>query len=130
GRVIAVEELVKMADTGIPGTLASWRTEYSYDLNDQVTRIKDSQGNLKIMVYDGLKRMTYMNDPDRGQTTFTYDDASNLRETVDAKGQKIVYTYDGANRIKTEDYQDAGPPLPDVQYFYDIPLAGLDLGDG
>ncbi len=130
GRVIAVEEVVKITDTGVPGPLAVWRTEYAYDLNDQLIHTKDSQGNVKIMTYDGLKRMIRMNDPDRGQTTFTYDDASNLRETIDAKSQKIIYTYDGVNRIKTEDYQDGGPRVPDVEYFYDAPLSGLDLGDG
>src|SRR5262249_37517252 len=90
GRVVAVEEFVKLTDTGLPGPLISWRTEYAYDLNDQVTRIKDSQGNVKSMSYDGLKRMLRMDDPDRGVLTFTYDDASNLKQTVDAKGQKVV----------------------------------------
>jgi RHS repeat-associated protein len=62
--------------------------------------------------------------------TFLYDNASNLRETIDAGNQHIVYTYDGANRLKTEDYQDGGPRALDVEYHYDVPLAGLDLGDG
>lgn len=129
-RLIAVEEMVRMTDSGLPGPLATWRTEYRYDLNDQLTRITDSQGNIKRMRYDALKRMTSMNDPDRGQMTFHYDDASNLRETIDAKGQRTVYTYDGVNRIKTEDYQDGGPIEFDVEYFYDVPRAELDLGDG
>ncbi len=130
GRLTAVEEVVKITDSGEPGPLATWRTEYSYDLNDQLLRIKDSQGNIKTMALDGLKRMTNMNDPDRGQMSFLYDDASNLRQTLDAKGQRIVYTYDGANRIKTEDYPEGGPRVFDVQYFYDVPQAGLDVGDG
>ncbi|HXJ75904.1 MAG TPA: hypothetical protein VNM37_23820, partial [Candidatus Dormibacteraeota bacterium] len=129
-RMIAVEELVKLSDNGEPGPLTSWRTEYRYDLNDQIVRTRDSQGNVKLMAYDGLKRMTSMNDPDRGQMTFIYDDASNLRETIDARNQHTVYTYDGANRIKTEDYQDGGPRQFDVEYHYDLPQAGLDLGDG
>ena len=129
-RLIAVEEIVKLTDTGVSGPLATWRTEYQYDLNDQLIRIKDSQGNIKTMAFDGLKRMTAMNDPDRGSMSYEYDDASNLRQTVDAKNQKIVYTYDGANRIKTEDYQDGGPKLFDVQYFYDVPQTSLDRGDG
>lgn len=129
-RLIAVEEVAKLTDSGDPGPATNWLTEYGYDLNDQLTRIRDSQGNVKTMAFDGLKRMTNMNDPDRGRMTFAYDEASNLRETVDAKGQRIVYTYDGANRVKTEDYQDGGPRQFDVEYFYDLPQSGVDLGDG
>lgn len=129
GRMIAVEEVVKITDTGDPGGLNTWRTEYTYDLNDQLRQIKDSQQNIKTMVFDGLKRMTSMNDPDRGPMTFIYDDASNLKETIDAKGQHISYSYDGANRIKTEDYLDAAGLSPDVTYTYDV-ATSVPLGDG
>ncbi len=130
GRLTGVDEVVKTTDTGDPGSLASWQTRYLYDLNDQLRRITDSQQNVKTMEFDGLKRMTGMNDPDRGVMTFIYDDASNLKETIDAKGQHIAYTYDGANRIKTEDYQDGGPRVFDVEYFYDAPVSGgLAVGD-
>src|SRR4030095_12824982 len=117
-RMTAVEELVRLTDAGEAGALTTWRTEYRYDLNDQILRTQDSQGNVKLMGYDGLKRMTNMNDPDRGRMTFTYDDASNLRETIDARSQHTVYTYDGANRIKTEDYQDGGRRQFVVEYTY------------
>ncbi len=129
GRMIAVQEVVKITDSGEPGALNTWRTEYTYDLNDQLQQIKDSQQNIKTMVFDGLKRMTSMNDPDRGPMTFNYDDASNLKETIDAKGQHIAYTYDGANRIKTEDYQDNAGLAPDVTYTYDTARA-IPLGNG
>lgn len=136
GRLIAVEEVVKITDTGEPlaGAPVAWRTSYTYDLNDQLTRIQDSQNNVKTMVFDGLKRMTSMNDPDRGPMTFLYDDASNLKDTTDAKGQHIAYTYDGANRIKTEDYLDAAGLSPDVTYTYDsgtsVPLGNGSSGTG
>lgn len=148
GRLIQVDEVSRLNDDGTPaGTLKTWTTRYEYDLNDQLTKITDSQNNVKRMSYDGLKRKTFMNDPDRGVMNFVFDDASNLIESTDAKGQHITYTYDGANRILTEDYHDEGQPFsfnfafnpllpisltnrPDVAYFYDSPLANLDLGDG
>ncbi len=107
----------------------TWPTRYAYDLLDNLTRITDSQNNVKTMSYDGLKRLTAMDDPDRGVMGYTYDAASNLTETVDAKGQHIVMTYDGANRLKTEDYLDASGLAPDVTYFYDTP-ATVSVGDG
>ncbi len=146
GRLIQVDETSRLNDDGTPAgsgaaTPVVWTTRYKYDLNDQLTRITDSQNNVKTFAYDGLKRKTDMNDPDRGVMHFVYDDASNLTETTDAKAQRITYAYDGANRIRTETYHD-GLPLPSwrssrgdealtnsVIYHYDTPVANLPQGD-
>lgn len=137
GRLIRVDEVVRLNDDGTPsGAVNTWATRYHYNLNDCLTRITDSQGNVKVMRYDGLKRKTFMNDLDCGMSTNVYDEASNLIETIDAKTQSITYTYDGANRILTEDYHDEGSPefsyrrSPDVVYHYDEPPASVDQGDG
>lgn len=137
GRVVAVIEVVKLDDAGRPVNATNhWVTRYRYDLNDQLTRVTDSQNNSKILRYDGLRRKTYVNDPDQGATTYLYDDAANLIETIDAKGQRITYTYDGVNRILTEDFHDDDSAefsyqrAPDVRYFYDQPAASVDFGDG
>src|SRR4030095_12355552 len=98
GRLVQVDEITKLNDDGTPsGSLRAWATRYQYDLNDQLTRITDSQNNVKTMTYDGLKRKTFMDDPDRGHIIDIYDEASNLSETIDAKSQHITYTYDGVN---------------------------------
>ena len=145
-RLVRVEEVVRLTDDGSPGSLATWATRYNYDPNDQLRFIIDSQGNTREFRYDGLKRKTFVSDPDRGVMNWTYDEASNLIESVDAKNQRITFTYDGANRILTEDYHDEGQSfsanrafnasfpvglgnLPDVAWFYDTPVANLDLGD-
>lgn len=137
GRLIRVDELVRLNDDGTPATLLNtWTTRYEYDLNDALTRITDSQNNTKVMRYDGLGRKVFMNDPDAGISTNVLDAASNLIETVDAKGQRLMFTYDGANRLLTEDYHDETSPefsyrrSPDVRYFYDQGAPSVDLGDG
>lgn len=129
-RLRLVEEIVKINDAGepIPSPVA-WPTRYAYDILDNLTEIRDSQNNVKPMQYDGLSRLTFMDDPDRGVLSHTYDDASNLTETLDAKGQRIVMTYDGANRLKTEDYFDARGLTPDVTYHYDD-AGPVPAGDG
>ena len=86
------------ASAGSPET---WTTRYEYDLLDQLTRITDSQNNVKVMRYDGLARLKFMNDPDRGEMHYVYDDASNLKRDHRRQGPGIQYTYDGANRIMT-----------------------------
>ncbi|HKS37091.1 MAG TPA: toxin TcdB middle/N-terminal domain-containing protein [Verrucomicrobiae bacterium] len=137
GRQVKVVEVVRLDDQGLPTSDTNhWLTRYEYDLNDQLTRITDSQNNVKTLRYDGLRRKTLANDPDQGVTTYVYDDASNLIETTDAKGQRITYTYDGVNRIRTEEYHDENSPefsyqrSPDVTYFYDQPAGSVDQGDG
>lgn len=148
GRLVRVDEVTRLNDDGRPaGSLRAWTTGYTYDLNDQLLQITDSQNNVKQFRYDGLKRKIFMNDPDRGVMNFSYDDASNLESSTDAKGQQIAYTYDGVNRIRTEDYLDEAHPFSkhfsynpllslsrsnraDVVYFYDVPQANLDVGDG
>jgi RHS repeat-associated protein len=147
GRLIRTDEITRLNDDGTSSSQFNiWTTTCEYDLNDCLTGITDSQGNVKTMVYDGLKRKTFMNDLDCGMVTYTYDDASNLKATVDAKGQQTTYTYEGANRILSEDYHDEGQPFsagfafdptqpitsanrPDVAYFYDTPVASLPVGD-
>ncbi len=147
GRLIAVDEVVRLTDEGRPGPRSSWRTQYGYDLNDQLTLIIDSQGNRKTFRFDGLKRKIHLNDPDRGEMIWVYDDASNIREIVDAKGQVVKCTYDGVNRLRTEDYLDENQPgsagwrfdptqpisatnRADVVYFYDAPFAEVEVGNG
>ncbi|MCI0534712.1 MAG: FG-GAP-like repeat-containing protein, partial [Verrucomicrobiales bacterium] len=136
GRLFRVDEIVRRNDDGTPATaLQTWTTRYEYDLNDRLTRITDSQNNVKRMRYDGLRRKVWMNDPDMGLSTNLYDAASNLIEMVDAKGQRITYTYDGLNRLLTEDFHDdqsqefSYQRTPDVVYHYDAPPGPVDQGN-
>jgi RHS repeat-associated protein len=128
GRLRRVYEVVKLTDAGESGELTEWLTAYAYDLNDNLTRITDAFGNQKFMAYDGLKRKTFMNDPDRGKMYYEYDDAGNLAQTADAKGQLIEYEYDGVNRLIAE-YYGGEKASPDVRYYYDTPFGPIDRGD-
>ena len=93
-------------------------TRYWYDGQDNPTKIKDNQGNDKIIQYDGLGRKTYMNDPDKHEMTYVYDPVGNLVSTTDAKEQTVTYTYDAANRILTEEHNGMK-----VRYHYDDDLS-------
>ena len=104
GRLRQVEEIVDLADDGTPGSLATWRTEYSYDVLGNLTALKDSQGNVSTMMYDGVSREIFSNDPNAGYKWTAYDDAGNIMRTRDAKGHEIAYEHDGANRVTAEYY--------------------------
>jgi RHS repeat-associated protein len=136
GRLVRVDQVVKLDDEGNPAPLATWTTRYQYDLNDCLTRITDAQNNVKELHYDGLRRKVFMTDPNRGPMTNVFDDASNLRSTTDGKGQRISYSYDGLNRLITEDFQDENSAEfsyqrgPDIVYAYDLPASSVRHGDG
>lgn len=147
-RIVQVDEVTRMDDTGVlTGDLNSWSTTYAYRADGARTRITDSQGNVRLMEYDGLKRLTILNEPNQGIVTFTYDAASNMTSRTDAAGRTTLFGYDTVNRKVYEDQLDEDQPYslgfaydpeqpldetnrPDVVYFYDDPVVDLDMGDG
>lgn len=94
-------------------------TTYFYNLQDNLVRIVDAQGNVKTNAFDGWGRKIATHDPNAGLFRYVYDSVGNLLETIDAKGQRNTYTYDGANRSLAEDY--GGDGTNDVVYGYDSP---------
>jgi RHS repeat-associated protein len=110
-----------------------YRTRYKWSTLGDLLETLDAQGNRKTLMYDSLRRKTFMNDPDRGMVTFHYDDVGNLLSTTDARGQTIAYTYDFANRLLTENCLDQGGGADDpvdVRWVYDIPSSEVSFGDG
>ena len=137
GRLVEHQEHPRLDSLGFAtNDVQTWSTTYHFDLNDHLTSVTDSQGNTTWFRYDGLGRLIYLNDPDRGPVWKTYDDASNEVEGRDAKGQVTHLTHDGLNRILTEDYLDSASTEftygrnPDVRFHYDAPAGPMDMGDG
>ena len=124
GRLIRVDEIVRLNDDGTPsGTLNTWTTRYQYDLNDRAHPHHGLPEQRQDHALRGLQAEdVHERSGLRASPPIVYDEASNLIETIDAKSQRITYTYDGANRILTEDYHDENSPefsyhrSPDVAY--------------
>jgi RHS repeat-associated protein len=147
-RLREVQEITRLDDEGTAGAgLNTWSTRYRYDLNGKLIAIQDAQANLQWFRRDGLARLLFKHDPDRGTRTYRYSASSSLIAVVDAKGQETTLTYDGLNRLLTEDYHDEDLPFsanrrydptqpmggdnqPDVAYFYDAGPPSVDLGNG
>lgn len=133
GRLLQTDEVVPLNPDGTPAQSQAWSTVFTYDLNDRLTQITDALGNVKTMSHDGLRRQVFMDDPDRGQTTYEFDAASNLVRRTDNPGtpkeQVTEFAYDGANRVLSEDFLDDNHAeislgrSPDVTYHYDTPEA-------
>lgn len=128
-RIRKLYQLVKLTDKGEElDSLVKWETSYACNVLGNTTRYTDYQGNQKILLYDGLGRNIFLNDPNRGYISYEYDNASNLIRQVNAKDQTLEYNYDGLNRLISEHSLGVGVE-PEVKYHYDIPIDSLDKGD-
>jgi RHS repeat-associated protein len=106
-----------------PGAYAT--TTYQYDPLGRLTVIRDTRGNLTVLVYDSLGRRTGVNDPDTGWWTYGFDENGNttsIRSPKDiAQGTGTTLAYDALNRPLQQD----NPVGADVEYRYDQGSYGL-----
>ncbi len=102
---------------------STYTTTYTYNGNNNLTKITDSQGNIRNFTYDGLgRRLTAQDlhasaDGTFGTWTYTYDASGNITTVLDPKSQTRNMTYDSINRVLTEDYTGTGGT--EVTYTYD-----------
>jgi YD repeat-containing protein len=81
---------------------AGLTTQYSYDLNGQLTGVSDNLGTLESRTYDRAGRQLTSTDARSTATTFEYDAANRvLTRTVDDGGLALTtaYGYDGQGRV-------------------------------
>ncbi len=79
-----------------------YKTAYEYDIQNNLTKLTDSKGNVSQIWYDSIGRKLKMSDPDMGIWTYEYDTLGNLTKQTDAKNQVLEFTYDSLNRLTTK----------------------------
>jgi YD repeat-containing protein len=110
-------------------------TSYQYDALGDVTRIVQSGLNDRVMVYDGLSRMTSETVPEIADATLTYiynsggDLYQRIRPTVNQNNPAVTttttYSYDALHRLTQLQYSDG---TPGASYYYDeASVSGLNL---
>ena len=96
---------------------ANFETSYTYDVLDNVTGV--TQGvQTRSFVYDSLKRITSMTNPESGTVSYTYDNNGNILTKQDGRSVTTTMSYDALNRPSIRSYNDS-PQTPTVNYFYD-----------
>jgi RHS repeat-associated protein len=99
------------------------KTTYSYDDDDQLTRVTDPTGRYWSYGYDLLGRQTSSGDPDKGTSTMTYDNAGQLLTNTDSRGKTLAYSYDSLGR-KTGMYDTTTAGTKLAEWVYDSPAKG------
>lgn len=106
-----------------------YSTKYTYDSNQNLTKIVDAEGNVTDFTYNLLgQRLTQNllhkpNDNSPATLVFTYDPNGNLLTRKDAKGQISTYTYDEIDRPLTDKTASET-----ITYTYDEPKGIFPIG--
>ena len=100
---------------------AGYHSTYLYDgLGDLIQvnqRIGTNGSNQqRTFVYDSLKRMSSMTNPEGGIVSYAYDGNRNLVTKTDARSIVTTMSYDPLNRVTSKTYSDGTPQL---NYYYD-----------
>jgi RHS repeat-associated protein len=105
---------------------------YTYTADGLPQTIKDANGNLTTLSYDGVDRVSTAQYPSKttagtSSTTdieqYTYDKNSNLKTLVTRDSQTITYGYDNLNRLTSKQW----PTSWGVDVYYGYDLRGLRL---
>jgi len=99
-------------------------TGYVYDIQDNLTRVTDPNGNATTYGFDDFGRMRRRGSPVTGTTANTYDEAGNVLTSVDGNGAMTTRTYDLANRVLTATSSRIFLPTESVVRTYDSATAG------
>lgn len=100
---------------------------YTYTPNGKQASVKDANGNLATLSYDGFDRQSAWYFPSvttAGQTSTTdyesynYDAAGNRTSLRKRDGRTIAYAYDGLNRVANKTYPQGG--ARGIYYTYDM----------
>ena len=103
----------------------SGTTTYTYDVLDNLTKVKQGTQTPRTFIYDSLKRLVQAVNPESGTIKYEYDDDGNLTKKIDPRKVtttplvyvETTFTYDALNRLTSKSYNDN--TTANVLYKYD-----------
>ena len=100
---------------------------FTYDLNDNIVKIDDSNGSLGF-TYDELNRLTSHTDFYNNQIQYAYDKAGNVTQRTYKTGKAVDYTYYSDNLLNT--VKDWGGRITTYTYRNDGSIDQISLPNG
>ena len=73
-------------------------TAYTYDPNDNLLTVTDSQGTI-TRTYDSLKRVTSYTNTNNQTIGYEYDAFGNLKKLTYPDNKQVSYTYNANNQM-------------------------------
>jgi len=101
-------------------------TTFTYDANDNLTKVTDPKGLDTTYTYNGFGDQVQLSSPDTGTTSYTYDSAGNRASQTDARGITTTYQYDALNRLTQVGYPTTSL---NVAYTYDVTQPVCQAGE-
>ena len=101
-----------------------YRTRYTNDAADRLTKVVDAPGNTTTITYNALGRKVGMVDPDMGIWSYAYNPLGQLISQTDALGQTQWFSYDGLGRMTEKRVGGASGALL-ANYLYDQGANGI-----
>jgi len=87
------------------------RTEYEYNVFDEITAVTDQLGNRTLTRYDLCGRVAETINSLGARTRYAYDPNGNRTAVIDNNGRAILTSYDSLNRIA-----EINRTMPDVPF--------------
>lgn len=101
---------------GTSAQTANALTILNYDVQDNLTYVKNPVNGETVYTYDDLGNQLTRTSDDTGLTSYSHDDAGNITSMLDANGETTTYTYDALNRLTSITASNADD---NYQYEYD-----------
>src|SRR5207249_3158574 len=73
-----------------------WRTQYTYNLDKQLTLVTRPDGQTLSLGYDTGGRLSTLTLPGNLVTTYAYDATKGTLTSITAPGSTLGYAYDGS----------------------------------
>ena len=101
-------------------------TSYTYNVFNKLTVVtmpRPTGTQTRTFTYNAQQRLSSVQQPENGTTTYGFDNQGRTAWKQDAKGQKVVCTYDTSDRVTMEQrYLTSNGPEVTAQrttYYYD-----------
>ena len=94
-------------------------TLFTYDLNSNLTSLRDPGGNTTSWVYDGLDRQVRETNALGASRLWEYNARGELTSQIDRNGRQTKWVYDGLGRATTETWLTGATVNNTLTYTWD-----------
>lgn len=96
GRLLTESRPIHQGGVGSGAVIATSTISRVYDLNGNLTEVRDGQNSVTTLTYDSRNRLVDQHRPGELHLTLGYFPDDRIAQVVDPRGTQVAYGYDGA----------------------------------